>query len=110
MPISTTGGIHPVWSRNGHELFYRDRYTGKLMVVSYRVTGGSFVPGEPTVWSEKPVLDFGELYSYDVAPDGKRVAVVLYLDRTADQKPATSLTILLNFFDELKRRVPLSRN
>jgi serine/threonine-protein kinase len=110
VPISNTGGIHPVWSRNGHELFYRDRYTGKLMVVNYRVTGGSFVPGEPTVWSEKPVLEFGELYSYDVAPDGKHVAAVLYPDGTADQKPATSLTFLLNFFDELKRRVPLSGN
>jgi serine/threonine-protein kinase len=110
VPISTTGGTHPVWSRNGRELFYKDRYTGKLMVVSYRVTSDSFVPGEPRAWSEKSVLDLGELYSYDVAPDGKRVAVVLYPDGTADQKPATSLTILLNFFDELKRRVPLSRN
>jgi len=44
-----------------------------------------------------------------VTPDG-RVAVVLYPDGTAEQKPATSLTILLNFFEELKRRVPLSRN
>ena len=67
------------------------------------------VPGEPTVWSEKPVLDLGELYSYDVAPDG-RVAVILYPEGTADEKPATTLTILLNFFDELKRRVPLSRD
>jgi eukaryotic-like serine/threonine-protein kinase len=109
VPISTTGGTHPLWSRNGHELFYKDRYTSKLMVVSYRVTGDSFVPGEPTVWSEKPALDLGELCSYDVDPDG-RVAVILYPDGTAHQKPATSLTILLNFFDELKRRVPLSKN
>ena len=109
VPISTTGGTHPVWSGNGHEMFYMDRYTKKLMAVSYRVVGDSFVPGEPSVWSEKPLLDFGELYSYDVAPDG-RVAVVLYPDGTAEPKPAASLTILLNFFDELKRRVPLSRH
>jgi len=62
------------------------------MVVSYKVIGDSFVPGEPAVWSEKPVVDLGELYSYDVAPDGKHVAVVLYPDGAAEQKPATSLT------------------
>jgi hypothetical protein len=46
--------------------------------------GDSFVPSEPTVWSENPRLDFGELYSYDVTADG-RVAVVLYPDGTAEQ-------------------------
>jgi hypothetical protein len=110
VPISATGGTHPVWSPNGRDLFYQDRYTSKLKVVSYKIIGDTFAPGEPAVWSEKPILGFGELCSYDVAPDGKRVAVVLYPDGTAEQKPATSLTILLNFFDELKRRVPSNPN
>jgi hypothetical protein len=48
----------------------------------------------------------GELYAYDVAPDGKRCAIVLFADGTAEQKPAGHLTFLLNFFDELRRRVP----
>src|SRR5262249_7756482 len=81
--ISTAGGTHPVWSRNNRELFYLDRRSKRLMVVSYKIMGDSFVPGEPTVWSEKRVLDLGELYSYDVAPDGKHAAVVLYPDGTA---------------------------
>jgi Tol biopolymer transport system component/DNA-binding winged helix-turn-helix (wHTH) protein len=108
--ISTTGGTHPVWSRNGRELYYLDFLSKRLMVVSYKVMGDSFVPGKPTLWSEKRVLDLGELYSYDVAPDGKRVAVVLFTDGTAEQKPANSLTFLLNFFDELQRRVPKDNN
>jgi serine/threonine-protein kinase len=103
--ISTTGGTHPVWSRNGRELFYLDRSSGKLMVVSYKVIGDSFVHGEPTVWSDTRPLDLGDRYSYDVAPDGKRVALVLYTDGSAEQKPATSLTVLINFFDELRRRL-----
>lgn len=106
--VSTTGGTHPVWSRNGRELFYLDRYTKRLMVVSYKTVGDTFVPGEPTVWCDKPILDLGELYAYDVAPDGKRVAVVLYPEGTAQHRPATSLTFLRNFFDELQRRVPAS--
>jgi len=64
------------------------------------------VHGEPTVWSDTRPLDLSDRYSYDVAPDGKRVAVVLYTDGSAEQKPATSLTFLINFFDELRRRLP----
>jgi hypothetical protein len=70
------------------------------------VIGDTPLPGEPTPWSDKPVLDLGEVYAFDIAPDGKRLAAVLYADGTAEQKPATNLTFLLNFFDELRRRVP----
>jgi hypothetical protein len=76
------------------------------MAAPYRVANGTFVPGEPEAWSERQLLDLGELNTYDAAPDGNRLAVVLYADGTADQKPAASLTVLLNFFDELRRRVP----
>jgi Tol biopolymer transport system component/DNA-binding winged helix-turn-helix (wHTH) protein len=104
--ISTTGGTHPVWSRNGRELFYMTRPGRKLMVTRYKVANQTFIPGEPEVWSDKQLLDLGELNTYDAAPDGNRLAVVLYADGTADQKPASSLTVLLNFFDELRRRAP----
>jgi hypothetical protein len=78
----------------------------KVMVTSYKVVNGTFDPGEPELWSDKPLLDLGELNTYDAAPDGDRLAVVLYADGTADQKPPVSLAVLLNFFDELRRRVP----
>ena len=108
--ISATGGTHPTFSRKGNELFYLDRRTKRLMVVSYQIRGDSFNATEPVAWSPKPVLDLGELYPYDVTPDGKRVAVVLYPNGTAEQSSTTSLTLLLNFFGELQRRVPSSRN
>jgi hypothetical protein len=45
---------------------------------------------------------------YDLAPDGKRFAVFLYPGGTAepDQKSTDSVTVLLNFLDELQRRIP----
>jgi hypothetical protein len=45
--------------------------------------------------------------TYDLAPDGKRFAVILNADGTAEQKPILHVTFLLNFFDELRRRVPV---
>jgi hypothetical protein len=55
--------------------------------------------------------EFGWLggnYPYDLAPDGKRFAAVLNAGAGAgqDQRPTDSVTVLLNFFDELRRRVP----
>jgi hypothetical protein len=47
----------------------------------------------------------GGNYPYDLAPDGKRLAVVLNPGRT-QVRSTDSVTVLLNFFDELRRRVP----
>jgi hypothetical protein len=43
---------------------------------------------------------------YALAPDGKRFAVSLYSDGTMEQRTTRHLTFLLNFTDELRRRVP----
>jgi serine/threonine-protein kinase len=108
--VSRSGGTHPVWSPNGRDLFFFGYRSKKLLVSRYKAVGDSFSAGEPEVWSDQPLLDLGELYSYDVAPDGKRVAAVLYDDGTAEQKPATSLVVLLNFLDELRSRAEGSAN
>ena len=108
--ISNGGGTFPIWSPNRRELFFLARPSEKLMVTSYNTVGDTFIPGEPRVWSERPLLDLGELRCCDIAPDGKRFAVVLYADGTSEDKPSSSLTFLLNFFDELRRRVPVSGN
>jgi serine/threonine-protein kinase len=108
-PLGNAGGRFgfPVWSRNGHELYYLENGR-RLMVVDYTAQGDSFVAGTPRPWTDKPLLNLGSppVYTYDVAPDGKRLAAVLYRDGTADEKPITHVTFLLNFFDELRRRFP----
>jgi serine/threonine-protein kinase len=91
-------------------LFFLDLDSSKIMVTSYKETGDSFLAAKPRVWSDKRLLDLGRPKSYDLAPDGRRFAVVLYADGTAEQKPLTNLTFLLNFFDELRRRVPAQGN
>ena len=106
--ISTGGGKFPVWSRNGRELFFVDLNSNEIMVTTYKETADSFSATKPRLWSEKRLLDLGVAYAYDVAPDGKRLAAVLYADGSSEQKPLTNLAFLLNFFDELKRRVPVS--
>jgi WD40 repeat protein/predicted Ser/Thr protein kinase len=106
-PISTEGGRFPVWSRNGRELFYLGP-DQRIMVAGYTAIGDSLAVGKPQVWSPKSLVVVPVGHPYDLAPDGKRFAVLLYPGGTAEpgQKPIDSITVLLNFFDELRRRVP----
>lgn len=105
--ISTGGGEYPIWSRDGHKLFFLT-LDWRIMVVDYISRGDSFTAGKPQVWSQKSLAFLGGNYPYDLAPDGKRFAVVLNPAETPEQaqKPIDSVTVLLNFFDELRRKVP----
>jgi serine/threonine-protein kinase len=103
--ISTGGGRFPIWSRRGHELFFLG-LDQRIRVTGYTAGGNSFFPGTPRVWSERRVADLGVNSAYDLAPDGKRFAVILDAEQTGASKPVTTVTILVNFLDELRRRFP----
>jgi serine/threonine-protein kinase len=108
--ISTGGGVNPIWSRAGtgarRELFFL-ALDGRIMVADYATSRDSFVADKPRVWSQT-ALPYRSVYSpFDLAPDGKRFVVALYPRETAEeQKSLDTVTVLLNFFDELRRRVP----
>jgi serine/threonine-protein kinase len=103
-PISSGGGLYALWSKNGHELFY-ETADNRIMVVDYSVSGGSFVPGKPRPWSDKELFYAGSS-NLDMAPDGKRFAVLALPDTPPGEKGTVHVTMLQNFFDELKRRIP----
>jgi hypothetical protein len=109
--LISSRGSDAIWSGGplgaGHELFFLDD-NRTIMATSYIAKGDAFEFSKPQVWSPHPVLDLGSppVSAYDLAPDGKRFAVVLNSDGTAEPKPITHLTVLVNFFDELRRKVP----
>jgi serine/threonine-protein kinase len=106
--ISTSGGIFPIWSRRGRELFFTSS-DGRIMVAGYTAEGASFTAGKPRVWSETRLRIAGiTSNTSDLAPDGKRFAI-LPADVAGDDKPITHVTILLNFFDALERRLPAGK-
>ena len=98
--ISNAGGGTPIWSRNGRELFYlADR---QIMVSDYTVRGSSFEASKPRLWSKQRLLPTA-FTNFDLAPDGKQFAVV---PDSSASPTEVRVTMLLNFFDELRRRVP----
>jgi Tol biopolymer transport system component/predicted Ser/Thr protein kinase len=102
--ISAGGGLYALWSRNGRELFFEtaDR---RIMALDYSVHGGVFAPGKPRPWSDRPNFYPG-LSNLDLAPDGKAFAVLAASEAEGEEKRSVHFTMLENFFDELKRRVP----
>jgi hypothetical protein len=71
------------------------------MAVRYTVTGDTFVAEKPRVWIAK--LGGSE---WDLAPDGKRVAVLTPVESARAPEREHEVVFLLNFVDELRRRVP----
>lgn len=102
--VSSGGGLYALWSKNGRELFY-ETADNRIMVVDYSVNGGSFVPGKPRLWLDKQLFYAGTS-NLDLAPDGKRFAVLALPEALPGEKGTAHFTMLFNFFDELKRRIP----
>jgi eukaryotic-like serine/threonine-protein kinase len=107
--ISTGGGSRPIWSRDGRKLFFVAP-DSRIMLANYTAKGDDFfTAGKPQVWSQKNLIEAGGNYTYDLTPDGKRFAVVLNPYGT-EERSTDSVIVLLNFFDELRRKVPSGKN
>src|SRR6266516_3530025 len=100
--VSTGGGAHPQWRREGKELFYLapDR---KLMAVEVNGAGPTFVPGVPVPLFEVHVSpNFpgpGGVTYYDVTGDGQRFLANTLVGESAP----VPFTIVMNWTAALKR-------
>ena len=76
-------------------------------MVPYTAAGDVFQAEKPRVWSETPV-QVRPLTgtSFDLHPDGERVAMAPRTEATAGP---THVTLIFNFFDELRRLAPVKR-
>jgi hypothetical protein len=102
--ISNGGGVVPVWSPNGRELFYRSE-DQHIMVVSYTVKDDAFVPDKPRRWSDR-ILAESPARNLDIAPDGRRFVTMMPVDTPAEPRMQSQVVFLQNFADELRRRAP----
>jgi hypothetical protein len=101
--ISSSAGQTPVWRRDRQELLYRSGDT--IMSVRYTVSGGAFSYERPTTWMRQVPQTLG--VNWDLAPDGSVYIAAPVSTEAAAPKPEHTIVFLQNFFDELKRRVPV---
>ena len=103
IPISTSGGQSPRWSRTRPELIYEtpDR---RIVIVNYSVSGDAFHPDQPRPWPEaQSTRGFGR--GFDLHPDGDRLLLPAVGEAGSPPK-WDRLNLILNFFDELRRIAP----
>ena len=97
--VSTDGGVEPVWSRDGRELFY---WNGDRLYVVGIESGETFQHDTPPPLFERAHRRGTFSQGYDVAPDGQRFLIVT----PEGQVAASRLDVILNWHEELKARVP----
>ncbi|MCE0499495.1 MAG: hypothetical protein LV481_16260, partial [Methylacidiphilales bacterium] len=95
------------------ELFFTT-LDSHVMVAGYTVKGESFAADKPRQWLEKKVggMAMGGGKNYDLAPDGKRIAALMPVETPETpgaQQTQNHVVFLMNFADELQRKVPLGK-
>ena len=108
--VSTAGGWEPIWLRNNRDLLYRT-YTAKdeRLFVSAAIRSLSPLRIDPPrlIFSTTAAASYDAttpLRAWDATADGQRFVLARIAEST--DKPVTSLHVVLNWSDELQRRVP----
>ena len=105
--ISSDGGIMPLWSRDGKELFYTSTNEQDYLVVEVRMDG-SFFAGKPRLlFTSRQFAVGAPSHTWDVSPDGQHFLMTRFGDRTPN--PVTEMILVQNWFEELWRLAPAKK-
>jgi serine/threonine-protein kinase len=109
-----TGGAHfPQWSADGRHLFYATDEIGLInrggsKIVSVDIqTQPTFSFGKPTPLPIEGFESNRERGGFAVTPDGKHFVVLLPVSQEAVKASSEQIKITINWFEELKQRVPV---
>ncbi len=103
--ISTEGGTEPVWNPNGRELFYR---IGDRMMAVDITTQPGFAAGKSRMLFEGQYVPTPVMFpNYDVTPDGQRFLMLKPTEQV--QSEPNQINVVLNWFEELKQKVPTGK-
>jgi len=100
VPISTDGGTNPQWSRDRHELFYRQG--DALMAVAIDTNREVMHAGKPQRLFAGRYAGTGRNPSFDVSSDGQRFVMV----KSDEASTLRQLTVVQNWAGELRRLIP----
>ena len=98
--VSLDGGTNPQWNPKGLELFFRNG--NKMMAAEVHTSPTFRVAGTP-----KMLFETTNNPGFDVSPDGRRFLMIKQAAAQASQQ--TETRVVLNWFEELRRRVPLPK-
>jgi hypothetical protein len=95
--VSADGAVEPVWAASGRELFYRN---GDQMLAVSIASAPGFTVGKPQLLFSAPFIHSASP-AYAVTRDGQHFLMV----KAKETPPVRQINIVVNWFEELKRRV-----
>ena len=101
--------FHPVWGAKGDTLFYVPSAASGLLAAVSVTTKPGVVFGSPASLPARVTASrlSNEARAHDILPDGRFVGFVGSMDTDAsDAASSGQMHVVLNWFEELKRRVP----
>ena len=103
--VSAGGGFLPKWTKGGRELVYSaPSPTGMaIMAVDVAAEGPALALGKPQQLFERPLALMATATSFDATADGSRFAVILRSSEKAIAPKRLHVTVVLNFFDDIRR-------
>ena len=108
VPISNRGGIRPLWSRDGRELFYIQPGSPPQLIsvpIDTRDADGTLAVGGRQAIMDWPYFLGGQARTYDVSQDGQQFLAIKVITGEGDiARPG--FNVVLNWFEELTRLVP----
>ena len=99
MPISTNGGFSPLWSPDGKTLYNWVTSSREMWAVSVSTEPESSASQPKTLFDNDKLRAVSGL---DPLPDGR----FLMLQKGEDEGEIKHINVVLNWVEELKRRVP----
>jgi serine/threonine-protein kinase len=101
LQVSTGGAIESSWNPNGRELVF---WLPPRMLAVDVTLGAEFHAGEPRLLFEGPFIDVPG-FGHGMTPDGREF---LLLENRRNFEPSTTLKVITNVYDELRRVAPAS--
>lgn len=98
IPVSRGGGRHPLWSRDGSELFYIDG-ADQLVAVEVSLDDGFSAASPEVLFSVAPYFATANSRSYDVSADGQFIFAKL----SGEVQP--TIMVVSNWFEEVATKV-----
>ena len=105
--ISNAGGKFPVFANATHQLFFLGG-DDRIWVADYSIQDGAFSASPARVWSPTKIFRDGVRQNFDISADGKQ-AIVFPAPAAEDQEGNLHVTFLFNFFDEVRRKIPVEK-
>jgi serine/threonine-protein kinase len=103
--VSAGNNHWPTWSKRRKELLFLAAEGSQLMVAGFTTVGDTFRPDRPRPWLPGLPPRWQHGRSFDLHPDGQRLALLEPVEEGAGR--IDHVVLVQNFFEELRRLAPV---